>query len=86
VEDADEKHSNEANDAPVRFGAKNSHTRSFPRKAGFRKPRTFRRAFALVEATMALSLLSITGLFLLKLSLNVVYPRQYALQQILTHI
>lgn len=33
---------------------------------------------------MALSLLSVVGLLLLKLSLNVVHPRQYALQQILS--
>ena len=33
---------------------------------------------------MALSLLSVVGLMLLKLSLNVVHPRQYALQQILS--
>lgn len=33
---------------------------------------------------MAMSLLSVTGLLLLKLSLNVVHPRQFALQQILS--
>ncbi len=33
---------------------------------------------------MAMSLLSVTGLLLLKLSLNVIHPRQYALQQILS--
>jgi hypothetical protein len=33
---------------------------------------------------MAMSLLSVVGLLLLKLSLNVLHPRQYALQQVLT--
>ncbi|QTN32955.1 hypothetical protein HZ994_11685 [Akkermansiaceae bacterium] len=54
------------------------------RKARLRKPRSLRRGFALVEATMAMSLLSVVGLFLLKLSLNVIAPRQYSLQQVLS--
>lgn len=33
---------------------------------------------------MAMSLLSVVGLILLKLSLNVVHPRQYSLQQVLS--
>lgn len=33
---------------------------------------------------MAMSMLSIVGLMLLKLSLNVIHPRQYALQQVLS--
>ncbi len=33
---------------------------------------------------MAMSLLSVVGLLLLKLSLNVIYPRQYSLQQVLS--
>ncbi len=33
---------------------------------------------------MAMSILSVVGLLLLKLSLNVIYPRQYALQQVLS--
>ncbi|MFK7852378.1 MAG: hypothetical protein AB8D78_15490 [Akkermansiaceae bacterium] len=37
-----------------------------------------------MEATLAMSILSVVGLILLKLSLNVVYPRQYALQQVLS--
>lgn len=43
-----------------------------------------RRGIALVEATLAMSVLSIAGLLLLKLSLNVIYPRQYSLQQVLS--
>ncbi len=38
----------------------------------------------LVEATIALSVLTILGLLLLKLSLNVLYPRQWTLQQTLS--
>lgn len=33
---------------------------------------------------MALSILSVVGLILLKLSLNVIHPRQYTLQQVLS--
>jgi Tfp pilus assembly protein PilV len=61
-----------------------AHADSIPRAARFRKPRSARRGFALVEATMALSLLSVVGLMLLKLSLNVIHPRQYTLQQVLS--
>ena len=61
------------------------HPTSFSRFRPHRKPRSQRRGgFALVEATLALSLLTVVGLILLKLSLNVVYPRQYALQQVLS--
>ncbi|WP_386817800.1 hypothetical protein [Luteolibacter algae] len=58
--------------------------KTFSRSALVRKPRTQRSGFALVEATLALSILSVVGLLLLKLSLNVTQPRQYALQQILS--
>lgn len=37
-----------------------------------------------MEATIAMSILAVVGLILLKLSLNVVHPRQYALQQVLS--
>ncbi len=60
------------------------HRPNIPATGRFRKPRTRLRGFALVEATMALSLLSVVGLLLLKLSLNVIHPRQYALQQVLS--
>ena len=61
------------------------HPARFTRFRPHRKPRSQRRGgFALVEATLALSLLTVVGLILLKLSLNVVYPRQYALQQVLS--
>lgn len=38
----------------------------------------------MVEAMMALSLLVVLGLVLLKLSLNILHPRQWALQQTVT--
>ncbi|WP_411826619.1 hypothetical protein [Luteolibacter sp. AS25] len=62
-----------------------SHATTFSRASLFRKQRSLvGSGFALVEATLAMSILSIVGLLLLKLSLNVVFPRQYALQQVLT--
>jgi hypothetical protein len=39
------------------------------------------RAFVLLEVALALSLLTILAVVLLKLSLNVLYPRQWALSQ-----
>lgn len=38
----------------------------------------------LVEATLSLSILTVVGLGLLKIGLNIVYPRQWVLQQTLT--
>ncbi len=38
----------------------------------------------LIEATAALSLLTIVGLILFMLTMNVITPRQYALQQVLS--
>jgi hypothetical protein len=40
-----------------------------------------RRGFVLVEATMALSILTVLGLLMLKLSLTILSPRQWALSQ-----
>jgi hypothetical protein len=57
------------------------------RKIGFfrrsRKPGR-RRGSVLVEATLAMTMLSALGLALLKLSLNVTTPRQWVLQQSIT--
>lgn len=39
---------------------------------------------ALIEMTIALSILTVVGLIMLQLSLNIVAPRQWALQQSLT--
>jgi type II secretory pathway pseudopilin PulG len=55
--------------------------------AGFRplrKARSLRPGMILVEAMLALSILTVLGLVLLKLSLNILHPRQWVLQQTLT--
>lgn len=59
------------------------HARSFGKGRPFRKQRS-RRGFVLVEATIAMSILTVLGLVLFKLSLNILTPRQWALQQTVT--
>lgn len=49
-----------------------------------RKAGSLKRGFVLVEALMALSLLTVIGLVLLKLALNILAPRQWILQQSVT--
>lgn len=49
-----------------------------------RKARSRHRGFVLVEAMMALSILTVLGLTLLQLSLNILHPRQWILQQTVT--
>lgn len=49
-----------------------------------RKPAGVRRGSVLIETTIAMTMLSILGLALLKLSLNVTAPRQWTLQQTVT--
>ena len=66
------------------LASRSSHGRIILPNPRSRKPRTLRRGFALIEATMAMSVLSLVGLLLLKLSLNVISPRQNALQQVLS--
>lgn len=46
-----------------------------------RKAGSWRRGFALVDATIALSMLTVVGLLMLKLSLNILHPRQWVLHQ-----
>jgi len=48
------------------------------------KTGSLRRGFLLVEATISMSILSLIGIVLLKLSLNVLHPRQWTLQQTVT--
>jgi hypothetical protein len=48
------------------------------------KPRCTHLGFALVEAMMALTLLTALGLLLLKISINILHPRQWTLQQSVT--
>ena len=50
----------------------------------FRKARSLRRGFVLIESMMALSLLTLLGLVLFKLSLNILSPRQWVLRQTVT--
>lgn len=50
----------------------------------FRKQRSWQPGMVLVEATAALSLLTIVGMILFTLTMNVITPRQYALQQVLS--
>lgn len=49
-----------------------------------RKPAGWRGGSVLVETTIAMTLLTVLGLTLLKLSLNVTAPRQWTLQQSIT--
>jgi hypothetical protein len=57
------------------------HTGSLAGRRPAGKPGSRRRGFALVEATLALSILTVIGLVLLKLALNVLHPRQWVLHQ-----
>ncbi|MFU8894397.1 MAG: hypothetical protein ACNA8L_12305 [Luteolibacter sp.] len=53
--------------------------------SGLRKPRSAgRRGFLLVETTISMSILVVIGLVLLKLSLNILYPRQWTMQQVVS--
>jgi len=50
-----------------------------------RKPRCRSpHGFLLVEITLSLSILSIVGILLLQLSLNILYPRQWTMQQVVS--
>jgi hypothetical protein len=61
-----------------------SHGRTFPLFRRTRKPAGCRGGSVLVETTIAMTLLTVLGLTLLKLSLNVTAPRQWTLQQSIT--
>lgn len=58
------------------------------RKIGFfraaRKPGPRSRGSVLVETTMAMTMLTVLGLTMLKMSLNITAPRQWTLQQAIT--
>ena len=58
-----------------------SHERSFGPFQAVRKTRSRSRGFVLFEAMMSLSMLTVIGLVLLKLSLNIIAPRQWTLKQ-----
>ena len=63
-------------------GARRPARRGRPAAPG--KTRSLRRGFMLVEATISLSILTVIGLAMLKLSLNILQPRQWVLRQSLT--
>lgn len=49
-----------------------------------RKRRSLKKGFLLIEATICLSILTVLGIVLLKLSMNILAPRQWVMQQALT--
>lgn len=61
-----------------------AHSGTFKGFLRFRKARSPRRGMLLIEAGISLSILTFIGLILLKLSLNILTPRQWGLQQTLT--
>jgi hypothetical protein len=61
-----------------------AHGRTFTGFRRNRKARSRRRGTLLIEAGLALSVLTFIGLVLLKLSLNILAPRQWGLQQTVT--
>ncbi len=67
-------------------GEKTRERATHGRSIGFSAPRRKRRAHGsmLVEITMALALLTVLGLGLLQLSINITAPRQWTLQQSVT--
>jgi hypothetical protein len=60
------------------------HAARFAAFRRFRKARSLRRGTLLIEAGISLSILTVIGLVLLKLSLNILHPRQVVLHQVLT--
>jgi len=60
------------------------HAQSFNPSRPIRKARSRSRGYVLLEAMLALSILTTLGLTLLKLSLNILAPRQWILQQAVT--
>ena len=61
-----------------------THARTFRFFRPLRKTRSPRRGFVMVEAMIALSILTVLGLVMLKLSLNILHPRQWIMQQSVT--
>ena len=60
------------------------HERTLADSRQRRKRGSRGRGYALVEATVALSVLAVIGLLMLQISLNILSPRQSVLQQTLT--
>ncbi len=69
---------------PCQYPESSVHGGSLSVFRPFRKPGSLKRGMFLVEATLSLSILTVIGLVLLKLSLNILEPRQWTLQQTVT--
>lgn len=67
-----------------RAGERNEHGQSLAFLQSFGKPRRLQSGMVLVEATAAMSLLACVGVILFSLMMNVITPRQYAFQQVLS--
>jgi len=67
-----------------RAGERNEHGQSLAFLQTFRKPRRLQSGMVLVEATAAISLLAVVGVVLFSLMMNVITPRQYSFQQVLS--
>jgi len=65
-------------------GITNEHGNNLALINVFRKSRRLQSGMVLVEATAALAMLTAVGMVLFKLTLNVITPRQHALQQVLS--
>lgn len=63
---------------------KSQHVESVPFPVRRRKNTSARRGMVLLEATIALSIITVLGLVLLKMSMNILHPRQWILQQTLS--
>lgn len=61
------------------------HTATFTAFSRVGKTRCARAGSLLIEAVLAMGLLTIIGLILLKLSLNILMPRQWTVQQTITN-
>lgn len=77
----DQKHEQDAPCPPTKATVHGVYVTGF-RSCG--KTRSRRAGTILIEAMLALSILTVLGLVLLKLSLNILHPRQWVLRQTLT--
>lgn len=67
------------------MAANPNHHASVARAPTLRKPRIGAApGFLLVEVTVSLAILTFVGLMLLQLSLNILYPRQWTMQQVVS--
>lgn len=69
---------------PTEEKSQHTHAATYQCGGQVRKLRSLRTGFVLLEAMIALSILTVVGLALLKLSLSILHPRQWILQQSLS--